>query len=78
VSISIPTEYRDTFSVPGSGLTLFYFAYFLRAEQPWRISLWYMFNGVGTAFGGLLGFAIGHLKGSLTSWRYEYVAFSTR
>lgn len=30
-------------------------SFYTREEQPWRISLWYMWNGVGTAGGGLLG-----------------------
>ncbi|KAL7416059.1 major facilitator superfamily domain-containing protein [Mrakia frigida] len=47
--------------------------FYTRAEQPWRISCWYAFNGVGTAFGGLLGFAIGNIKGALQSWRYEFI-----
>jgi len=38
-----------------------------------QISCWYAFNGVGTAFGGLLGFAIGNIKGALQSWRYEFL-----
>lgn len=29
--------------------------YFTRAEQPTRISVWYAFNGVGVAGGGLIG-----------------------
>jgi hypothetical protein len=29
--------------------------YFTRAEQPTRISIWYAFNGVGVAGGGLIG-----------------------
>ncbi|KAJ9116394.1 hypothetical protein QFC22_004836 [Naganishia vaughanmartiniae] len=33
----------------------------------------YAFNGVGVGLGGLIGFAIGHIKGSLQSWRYEFL-----
>jgi len=29
--------------------------YFTRVEQPTRISIWYAFNGVGVAGGGLIG-----------------------
>ncbi|KAJ7111904.1 major facilitator superfamily domain-containing protein [Mycena epipterygia] len=47
--------------------------YYTREEQPSRISFWYSFNGVGVAAGGLLGYAIGNIKGSLTSWRYEFL-----
>ncbi|KIY44856.1 MFS general substrate transporter [Fistulina hepatica ATCC 64428] len=47
--------------------------FYTRAEQPSRISCWYMFNGVGVAGGGMLGYAIGHVKGDLPSWRYEFI-----
>ncbi|KND86848.1 Nonribosomal peptide synthetase 8 [Tolypocladium ophioglossoides CBS 100239] len=47
--------------------------YYTREEQPSRISAWYAWNGVGVAGGGLLGYAIGHIKGSLASWRYEFI-----
>lgn len=47
--------------------------YYTRAEQPSRISFWYAFNGLGVAGGGMIGFAIGHIKGALASWRYEFI-----
>ncbi|KAI3328150.1 major facilitator superfamily domain-containing protein [Ustulina deusta] len=47
--------------------------YYTRAEQPIRISIWYSFNGVGVAGGGLIGYGIGNLKGALQSWRYEFL-----
>jgi MFS family permease len=33
----------------------------------------YSFNGMGVGLGGLIGFAIGHIKGALQSWRYEFL-----
>ncbi|KAF5687680.1 allantoate permease [Fusarium denticulatum] len=47
--------------------------YFTRDEQPSRISAWYAFNGIGVAGGGLIGYAIGNIKGALQSWRYEFL-----
>ncbi|KAJ3878188.1 major facilitator superfamily domain-containing protein [Lentinula edodes] len=47
--------------------------FYRRSEQPSRISMWYAANGVGVAGGGLLGYAIGHIKGSLASWKYEFL-----
>lgn len=47
--------------------------YYTRAEQPWRISAWYCFNGLGVAGGGLIGYGIGKIKGSLASWRFEFL-----
>lgn len=28
---------------------------------------------MGIALGGLLGYGIGHIKGALASWRYEFI-----
>ncbi|RSH89938.1 hypothetical protein EHS25_001924 [Saitozyma podzolica] len=47
--------------------------YYTRSEQPSRISAWYCFNGLGVAGGGLIGYGIGHVKGALASWRYEFI-----
>ncbi|RSH81048.1 uncharacterized protein EHS24_008482 [Apiotrichum porosum] len=47
--------------------------YYTRAEQPSRISAWYVWNGVGVAGGGLIGYGIGNIKGSMASWRYEFL-----
>jgi MFS family permease len=34
---------------------------------------WYLANGFGIALGGLLGFGIGNIKGSLPSWKFEFL-----
>lgn len=47
--------------------------WYTRKQQPVRIGLWYTANGCGIALGGLLGYAIGHIKGSLPSWKYEFI-----
>ncbi|KAK2779105.1 hypothetical protein FQN53_001541 [Emmonsiellopsis sp. PD_33] len=47
--------------------------WYTRAEQPVRIGLWYTANGFGIALGGLLGYGIGHIKGALPSWKYEFL-----
>ena len=47
--------------------------FYTREEQPSRISAWYAWNGLGVAGGGLIGYGIGHIKGSLESWRYEFL-----
>jgi MFS family permease len=44
-----------------------------RRQQPIKIGLWYTVNGVGVALGGLLGYGIGNIKGSLPSWKYEFL-----
>lgn len=47
--------------------------WYTRREQPVRIGLWYTANGLGIALGGLLGYGIGHIRGSLPSWKYEFI-----
>jgi MFS family permease len=52
---------------------LFTTMFYRREEQPSRISAWYVWNGVGVAGGGLIGYGIGHIKGSIASWRLEFL-----
>lgn len=47
--------------------------WYTRAQQPVRIGIWYTANGLGIALGGLLRYGIGHIKGSLASWKYEFL-----
>ncbi|ODQ77173.1 hypothetical protein BABINDRAFT_172934 [Babjeviella inositovora NRRL Y-12698] len=47
--------------------------WYTKREQPIRIGLWYAANGMGVAFGGLLGYGIGSIKGSMPSWKYEFL-----
>ncbi|PWY96382.1 MFS allantoate transporter [Aspergillus sclerotioniger CBS 115572] len=47
--------------------------WYTRREQPVCIGLWYTANGLGIALGGLLGYGIGHIRGSLPSWKYEFI-----
>lgn len=52
---------------------LFTTMFYTREEQPSRISAWYVWNGVGVAGGGLIGYAIGNIKSSIASWRLEFL-----
>ncbi|GHJ89084.1 hypothetical protein NliqN6_5486 [Naganishia liquefaciens] len=48
--------------------------WFTRKQQPTVIGLWYSFNGVGIAFGGLLGYGIGNIPTTnIASWRLEFI-----
>lgn len=47
--------------------------WYTRREQPIRIGLWYSANGIGVALGGIIGYGIGNIKGSLPSWKYEFL-----
>ncbi|KAJ5988334.1 MFS general substrate transporter [Penicillium waksmanii] len=52
---------------------LFTSMFYKREEQPSRIAAWYAWNGIGVAGGGLIGYGIGQIRGSLSSWRYEFL-----
>ncbi|SCO87567.1 related to allantoate permease [Fusarium oxysporum] len=47
--------------------------FYTREEQPVRISAWYVWNGIGVAGGGLIGYGIGNIDGAIASWRYEFI-----
>lgn len=47
--------------------------WYTRRQQPIRIGIWYTANGLGIAGGGLLGYGIGNIRGSLPSWKYEFL-----
>ncbi len=47
--------------------------WYTRRQQPIRMGIWYTANGFGIALGGLLGFGIGHIKGALPSWKFEFL-----
>ncbi|KAI1326583.1 putative MFS allantoate transporter [Xylariaceae sp. FL0255] len=47
--------------------------WYTRRQQPLRMGLWYTANGFGIALGGLLGYGIGHIRGALPSWKYEFL-----
>lgn len=42
-------------------------------EQPIRIGWWSTFLGVANSFGGLLAFGVGHIKGTLEPWQYQFI-----
>ncbi|KAF3061967.1 hypothetical protein GL218_04218 [Daldinia childiae] len=44
-----------------------------RQEQAGRSALWISFLGVGNLVGTLLAYGIGHIQGSLSTWKYIYL-----
>lgn len=44
-------------------------------EQPLRLESYYWTNGIATMFGGLIGYAVGHIDGSLERWQYVFLIF---
>ncbi|KAL6400968.1 hypothetical protein AUP68_16688 [Ilyonectria robusta] len=47
--------------------------WYRREEQPLRTAFWY--NTFAGVFGGILSYAIGQIKGSLTTWRYIFIIY---
>jgi ACS family allantoate permease-like MFS transporter len=47
--------------------------YYTRAEQPLRMGIWIGFGGVAYILGGILGYGIGHIHSSLSTWKVLYL-----
>ena len=46
-----------------------------RSEQALRTALWY--NTFAGIFGGILSYAIGHINGKLSVWRYIFLIYGS-
>jgi MFS family permease len=57
------------------GFVLIMSMWYTAAEQPLRLESYYCTNGVATMFGGLIGYAVGHIKGGLPRWMYVFLIF---
>jgi len=44
-------------------------------EQPLRLEAYYCTNGLATMFGGLIGYAVGHITTGLPRWAYVFLIF---
>ena len=51
------------------GFSLITGMWYKRQEQPLRHGLWFFGNSVAVACGGLLGYGIAHIRGSIGPWR---------
>lgn len=57
------------------GFVLMMSLWYTNAEQPFRLLGYYCSLGIATMFGGLLGYAIGHIDGGLQKWQYVFIMF---
>ncbi|KAF2717498.1 MFS general substrate transporter [Polychaeton citri CBS 116435] len=57
------------------GFMLIMSMWYTSAEQPLRLESYYCTNGIATMFGGLIGFAIGHINSGLPRWMYVFLIF---
>ena len=49
--------------------------WYTTAEQPLRLEAYYCTNGIATMFGGLIGYAVGHITTGLPRWMYVFLIF---
>jgi MFS family permease len=57
------------------GFVLVMSMWYTSQEQPLRLEIYYCTNGIATMFGGLIGYAIGHITGALARWMYVFIIF---
>ncbi|CZR63034.1 related to DAL5-allantoate and ureidosuccinate permease [Phialocephala subalpina] len=59
------------------GFVLLMSMWYTSAEQPLRLELYYCTNGIATMFGGLIGYAVGHITTGLQKWMYVFIIFGS-
>lgn len=59
------------------GFVLVMSMWYTSAEQPLRLGAYYCTNGIATMFGGLIGYAVGHIKTGLPRWMYVFLIFGS-
>jgi MFS family permease len=62
-------------STVNPGFVMIMSMWYTSAEQPLRLEAYYCTNGIATMFGGLIGYAVGHIKGGLPRWMYVFLIF---
>ncbi|KAI0456229.1 MFS general substrate transporter [Xylaria acuta] len=64
-------------SVVNPGFVLCLSMWYRADEQPIRLVSYYCMNGVAGIFGGLLGYAVGHITTGLPQWQYVFLIFGS-
>ncbi|KAF2195248.1 MFS general substrate transporter [Zopfia rhizophila CBS 207.26] len=59
------------------GFVLVMSMWYTSAEQPLRLETYYCTNGIATMFGGLIGYAVGHITTGLPRWMYVFLIFGS-
>jgi len=57
------------------GFVLIMGMWYTAQEQPVRLETYYCTNGIATMFGGLIGYAVGHITTGLARWMYVFLIF---
>ncbi|KAE9364998.1 allantoate permease [Stipitochalara longipes BDJ] len=64
-------------AVINPGFVLIMSMFYKKDEQPLRLLTYYSFNGWAGVFGGLLGYAMGHIASGLPRWMYVFLIFGS-
>ncbi|EER25920.1 hypothetical protein D8B26_008244 [Coccidioides posadasii str. Silveira] len=64
-----------TESAVAPGFSLITGMWYTRREQPLRHGIWFTGSCCASLFGGVLAYAIGHITGALSPWRYLFIIF---
>jgi MFS family permease len=64
-------------SVVNPGFILVMSTWYTSKEQPLRLESYYCTNGIATMFGGLIGYAVGHITTGLPKWMYVFLIFGS-
>ncbi|EXJ53569.1 uncharacterized protein A1O5_13241 [Cladophialophora psammophila CBS 110553] len=76
--IAVNRFLRGSFeSVVNPGFILIMSIWYTSLEQPLRLEAYYCTNGIATMFGGLIGYAVGHITTGLPRWMYVFIIFGS-
>ncbi|OAP59785.1 hypothetical protein AYL99_04787 [Fonsecaea erecta] len=64
-------------AVVNPGFILIMSIWYTSLEQPLRLEAYYCTNGIATMFGGLIGYAVGHITTGLPRWMYVFIIFGS-
>ncbi|KAF2769151.1 MFS transporter [Teratosphaeria nubilosa] len=64
-----------TEAIVNPGFVLVMGMWYTTKEQPLRLETYYCTNGIATMFGGLIGYAVGHITTGLPRWMYVFLIF---
>lgn len=59
------------------GFVMIMSIWYRTTEQPLRLESYYCTNGIATMFGGLIGYAVGHITTGIPRWMYVFLIFGT-
>ncbi|KAE8383163.1 major facilitator superfamily domain-containing protein [Aspergillus bertholletiae] len=59
------------------GFSLITGMWYTRSEQPFRHGLWFAGNSIAVAFGGLIGYGVAHIVGSIPAWKWLFIIFGS-